>query len=438
LSDVQLIWPNKDLSLRAAGLTSYEWVPPADRRLAKPLRLEHLSGGLLSGQSNVLAIGDGLDVLEALGADTTVFEGGIRLVYIDPPFNTQVNFRQYNDTMQRPMWLSMMRDRLVALTPHLAEDASIWVHLDDSEVHRARAIMDEVFGEHAFVASVIWQKKNTRDSRAAFSSNHDTILVYAPSGPKKWKISRNLLTKDEALLRNRDGDPRGPWTDAPFTAPGYRKAQQYEIATPSGDIIRPPRGRSWYATEPTFNDLLAEDRIWFPKNGAGSPRIKLFAHQLRGLVPFTVWGSSDTGTNDDAKRHLMALFPENDVFDTPKPESLIERIVHIASNPGQLVVDLFAGSGTTAAVAHKMRRRWVAAERNTQTVLEFTFPRLQQVLTGQDQGGVSQDMAWKGGGAFEVVHVSPRFGTLTPPHKPEALTQLLNLTTEHVAPVTVA
>jgi adenine-specific DNA-methyltransferase len=426
MSDVQLIWPNKDLSLRAAGLTGYEWVPPADRRLLKPLKFEPITNGRLDDQSNVLAIGDGLDVLEALAENTSVLRGGIRLVYIDPPFNTQVNFRQYNDTMQRPMWLSMMRDRLCALKPHLSDDASIWVHLDDSEVHRARAIMDEVFGEQAFVASVIWQKKNTRDSRAAFSSNHDTILVYAPSGPKKWKTSRNLLTKDEALLRNRDGDPRGPWADAPFTAPGYRKAQQYDITTPSGDVIRPPRGRSWYATQPTFDDLLAEDRIWFPKGGAGSPRIKLFAHQLRGLVPFTVWGSSDTGTNDDAKRHLLALFPDMDVFDTPKPETLLERIIHIATNPGQLVVDIFAGSGTTAAVAHKMRRRWITSERNTQTVLDFTLPRMRHVLAGSDRGGVSSDVAWTGGGDFEIVHVTPRFGSLTQPHKPEYLSQLMN------------
>jgi adenine-specific DNA-methyltransferase len=142
-----------------------------------------------------------------------------------------------------------------------------------------------------------------------FSTNHDTILVYAPSGPRKWKTSWNLLVKDTARLLNRDNDPRGPWTDAPFTAPGYRRAQQYDIVTPTKHVLRPPRGRSWYATEPTYRDLLADGRIWFPKGGEGSPRLKLFAHQLRGLVPFTVWGSADTGTNDDAKRHLMSLFP---------------------------------------------------------------------------------------------------------------------------------
>lgn len=421
MSDVQLVWPNKDLALHASGADGYQWVQPTDSVLLAPLRAEVLTAGALNAQSNVLAIGDGRDVIEALSAGTTAFGSGIRLVYIDPPFNTQVNFRQYRDTMQRSMWLSMMRDRLMALRPLLADDASVWVHLDDAEVHRARAIMDEVFGETAFVASVVWQKKTTRDSRAAFSSNHDTILVYAPSGPKTWKTSRNLLVKDNARLLNKDNDPRGPWADAPFTAPGYRSAQHYDIVAPSGRVLRPPRGRSWYATEPTYRDLLAEGRIWFPKDGDGSPRLKLFANQLRGLVPFTVWGTADTGSNDDAKRHLMALFPEQEVFDTPKPESLLERIIHIATNPGELVVDIFGGSGTTAAVAHKMRRRWIVAERNAQTVLDFLFPRLQRVVHGADPGGVTDATSWLGGGTFEVVHVPPRFGKVTGIHRTESI-----------------
>jgi len=380
MSDVELTWPNKHLTLRASGDDKYEWCATDDPRLGVPLKVQVVDEGGISSADNVLVVGDGLDAVEALESESRAFASGIRVVYIDPPFNTQVNFRQYKDSMQRSAWLSMMRDRLAALSPHLREDASIWVHLDDAEVHRARALLDEIFGEGAFVSSIIWQKKMTRDSRAAFSSNHDTILVYAPSGPRRWKTSRNLLNKEDELLRNRDDDPRGPWSDAPFTAPGFRKAQHYDIVTPTGIVLRPPRGRSWYATEQTFKDLLGDDRIWFPRGGDGNPRIKLFAHQLRGLVPFTVWGASDIGTNDDAKRHLMALFPDKEVFDTPKPESLLERIIHIASNPGELVVDLFAGSGTTAAVAHKMRRRWITVERNVETVEEFVLPRLKAVI----------------------------------------------------------
>jgi adenine-specific DNA-methyltransferase len=425
MSDVQLIWPNKHLSLRASGSDSYEWVRPTDRRLRQPLKLETAGSRTLSSKANVLAIGDGLDVVEALKAQTSIFIEGIRLVYIDPPYNTNADVRQYSDTMERSMWLSMMRDRLMALRPILSENASVWVHLDDAEVHRARAVMDEIFGDAAFVASVVWQKKTSRDSRAAFSTNHDTILVYAPSGPKKWKTSRNLLSKDTAHLINRDDDPRGPWADAPFTAPGYRSAQQYEITTPTGRVLRPPRGRSWYATEPTYRSLIEDGRIWFPKDGDGSPRLKLFSHQLRGLVPFTVWGTSDTGTNDDAKRHLMALFPDQEVFDTPKPELLLERVIHIATNPGDLVVDLFGGSGTTAAVAHKMRRRWVTAERNLQTVVDFLLPRLQRVISGTDPGGITEMASWVGGGSFEVVNVLPRFGQLTGSDQFEAVQQRL-------------
>ena len=412
---VELVWANKELELHASGSTSYVWIEPGNERLADQPVAHLLTDGALTSQANALVIGDGLDALTSLG-HTALFSDGIRVLYIDPPFNTQKTFNQYGDSMSRPMWLSMMRDRLAAVRPYLRDDASIWLHLDDSEVHRARMLLDEVFGEQAFVASVIWQKRTTRESRTAFSSNHDTILVYAPSGPRRWKTSRNLLAKDEATLRNRDDDPRGPWADAPFTAPGFRRAQQYDIITPSGDVLRPPRGRSWYATEPTFRDLLAEDRIWFPRNGSGSPRLKLFASQLRGLVPFTVWGSADVGTNDDAKKHLLDLFPQFTVFDTPKPEELLERIIHIASNPGELVVDLFAGSGTTAATAHKMRRRWVTVERNMKTVLDFALPRLLAVTDGTDAGGITGQLGWAGGGTFEVLQAPPRFGALTGIH----------------------
>ena len=409
MSEVQLVWQNKELPLRAAGASGYEWLAPTDPRLADPIRFQTTARGSLSA-ANVLAVGDGHDVIDALAQNTTAFDGGIRLVYIDPPFNTNADTPHYNDKIARPLWLSMMRDRLLALKPLLSADASVRVHLDDAEVHRARFLLDEVFGEGAFVASVIWQKKMTRDSRSAFSTNHDTILVYAPSGPKKWKTSRNLLSKDSAYLSNRDNDPRGPWADAPFTAPGYRRGQHYEIVTPSGRILLPPRGRSWYATEPTYQNLLADDRIWFPKNGDGSPRLKLFSDQLRGLVPFTVWSSSETGTNDDAKRHLMALFPDVEVFATPKPETLLERILHIASNPGDLVVDIFGGSGTTAAVATKMRRRWIVAERSVQTVTDFLLPRLQLVTAGNDPGGITEAAGWCGGGHFELLQVKPRLG----------------------------
>lgn len=410
MSEITFSWKNKHLSLHASGSQDYMWGEHSRETDRLASSLISLSERLPARDANALIIGDGIDALEALAAETEVLSSKIRLVYIDPPFNTNADVACYNDAMDRSMWLSMLRDRLAALQPHLASDASLWIHLDDSEVHRARLVLDEVFGEEAFVTSVIWQKRTTRESRSAFSINHDTILVYAPSGPKKWKASRNLLVKSASEPENKDNDPRGPWTDAPFTAPGFRAAQQYSIETPSGTVRKPPRGRSWYATEPTFRELLREDRIWFPKGGEGSPRIKLFNDQLRGLVPFSIWGSGETGTNDDAKRHLMSLFPNKPIFDTPKPEELLERIIHIATRPDDLVVDLFGGSGTTAAVAHKMGRRWLLVERNFETVCEFTCPRLQAVVNGKDPGGVTQVANWEGGGGFELAYAPPRFG----------------------------
>ncbi|MGB0993863.1 MAG: DNA methyltransferase [Akkermansiaceae bacterium] len=394
MSEIALTWKNKDLVLRSVGSTKYEWLDALDDRLGNPHDTLSSSGSNPKPSSNLLAIGDGMDILEALADGSDFLRDKIRLVYIDPPFNTNADVRCYDDSMNRSMWLSMLRDRLLALQPHLAAEASVWVHLDDREVHRARLVMDEVFGEDAFVSSVIWQKKTTRDSRAAFSNNHDTILVYAPSGPKKWKVTRNLLAKETAELKNRDDDPRGPWADAPFTAPGYRAAQQYEIKTPAGTVLKPPRGRSWYATERTFEELMSEDRIWFPKNGAGSPRLKLFSHQLRGLVPFTIWGAPETGTNDEAKRHLLAMFPEKDVFDTPKPEELLERSRAYAQKHGttlnQMIRDLLkrnvnAGSESVAdsIIAHAKRTavsmkdyKWERLKCSWTPMFSFTYSML--------------------------------------------------------------
>lgn len=405
---VVLNWPNKDKTLIAHGERGYIWTDkPVD---SKPLT-EIAVLGELSPHANMVVCGDGLDALNALGGASVLSPGTVRLVYIDPPFNTGHTFSDYTDALDTAMWLSLLRDRLEALKPFLAADASIWVHLDDSENHRARCVMDEVFGTDAFVTNIVWQKRTTRESRAAFSTNHDHLMVYAPAGPRAWKKRRNLLTKDASQLCNRDQDPRGPWADAPFTAPGYRANQQYKIVNPAGRVLLPPRGRSWYATESAYRQLLKEDRIWFPRNGAGNPRLKLFAHQIRGLVPFSVWGAAETGTNDDAKRHLHILFPqEGAVFATPKPEELLERIIHISTDPGELVMDLFSGSGTTATAAHKMGRRWIAVERSIATTENILTPRLAMVVRGTDPAGITAQYNWSGGGGFKVVQAKPSRG----------------------------
>lgn len=402
-----LTWPNHDLLLLAKGETDYEWVAH-DNDLPRPAisRLGTVGSGEVRG---ILARGEGLDVLDALTATGELNPGEIRLCYIDPPFGSGKRFGHYHDTLAEAAWLSMMRDRLAAMKPFLSRDASVWVHLDETMSHKARVVLDEVFGSQAYVATVVWQKRMTVESRTAISVGHDPILVYAPSGQKHWKTVRNRIT-GAVSASNRDGDPRGPWRDAPFSAPGYRAGQQYPIVNPAGQTLTPPRGRSWFATEPVFRKLLAEDRIWWTKRGAGQPRMKNF--DVDALqVPGTIWAGREVGTNDDAKRHLTALFPtDSTVFDTPKPETLLERIVHIATNPNDLVVDLFAGSGTTAAVAHKMGRRWITSERLDATFSNVTVPRLHKVVAGLDDGGISLSAGWSGGGAFEVVTVAPRLG----------------------------
>lgn len=403
--DATFTWPNRERLLVAKDETNYEWVDA----MPGPVKAEdrgHVGQGEIMG---LIGCGDALDVLDAVAIDNTLLGQQVRLVYIDPPFGAQKRFGHYRDTLSTPAWLSMLRDRLLALKPLLSPDASIWLHLDETMSHRARLILDDIFGERAYVATVIWQKRMTVESRTAVSVSHDPILVYAPSGPKQWKSVRNRIT-GTVSASNRDGDPRGAWRDAPFTAPGYRAGQQYTIVNPAGMALTPPRGRSWFATQPVFERLVAEDRIWWTKNGAGQPRIKNFAIDA-DQVPGTVWTAEEVGTNDDAKRHLATVFPDSEtVFDTPKPERLLERVIHVGSNPGDLVVDLFGGSCTTAAVAHKMGRRWVVSERIVDTAERVSVPRLQAVVANQDRGGITGRTGWEGGGAFEVVQVRPRLG----------------------------
>jgi adenine-specific DNA-methyltransferase len=404
-----LTWPNHDRLLLAKGETDYEWVNDADSLPVPPVAHQGTVGdGEVRG---IAACGEALDVLDALAGGGDLAEGSVKLVYIDPPFGSGKRFGHYSDTLAEAAWLSMMRDRLQAVAPFLSRDASVWVHLDETMSHKARLILDEVYGADAYVATVVWQKRLTVESRTAISVGHDPILVYAPAGQKHWKTVRNRIT-GAVSASNRDGDPRGPWRDAPFTAPGYRSGQQYVIVNPAGDELMPPRGRSWFATEPVFKRLLAEDRIWWTRRGAGQPRMKNFDIDAQ-QVPGTFWGGREVGTNDDAKRHLAAMFPAAEtVFDTPKPEELLERIVHIATNPDDLVVDLFAGSATTAAVAHKTGRRWLTCERLHSTFIRVSVPRLHHVVTGRDRGGISEQTGWNGGDAFDVVTVAPRLGVV--------------------------
>lgn len=402
---LELTWTNKDRALLSTGTGKYDYAfaDPHDPRVLE-VRLLHevdrIEAATPSDRpeglpepstDNLLITGDCMHVLDALTKTPEYAArclGQVKLVYIDPPFNTSQTFTHYEDSIEHSIWLTLLRDRIRQIKPLLAREGSIWVHLDDTEVHRCRAVLDEELGTNGFISQVIWQKRTSRENRAAFSESHDTLLVYAPLPKSEWRHVRNRLPRTGAAS-NPDHDPRGPWDSIPFTAQGTRRNQMYTITTPTGVVHDPPKGRCWGATESEYRRLLSEGRIYFPKGGDGKPRVKQYEHEAKGLVPHTIWTAAEVDDNDKAKKEILALFPDHNAFDTPKPERLLQRIISIGSDPGDIVLDCFAGSGTTAAVAHKMGRRWITNELLPGTVATFTKPRLIRVVTGDDPGGIT-------------------------------------------------
>ena len=350
---------------------------------------------------NMLVHGDNLLALKALEQD---FAGKVKCIFIDPPYNTGNAFNHYEDGLEHSIWLSLMRSRLELLKNFLSTFGSIWVSIDDNEAHYLKVLMDEVFERRNFIANIIWQKRTSRENRAAIGSAHDHILVYAACEPQVWKEHRNRL-QDEGGYSNPDNDPKGPWRSIPFSAQGFRANQVYKIETPAGELLDPPNGRCWGATEPVFLNYKAEGRVYFPKGGKGRPRIKQYQGEEAGLVPMTWWDSAFAGDNQSAKKHIISLFGE-DIFLTPKPELLLKRIIEIASNEGDIVLDSFAGSGTTGVVAQKMRRRWVMVELGNHCHTHIV-PRLQKVIAGTDTGGITEAVDWKGGGGFRYFRLAP-------------------------------
>lgn len=339
----------------------------------------------LSARDSVLVQGDAGDVLAA----TAPLSGAARLVLIDPPYNRRTRFHHYDDSSPRHQWADERRRHLLQLHPLLAPDGSLWMHIDDAEMPRARVLLDEVFGASNFVATIVWQKTLSRDNRMAVSTTHEYILVYARDKRRFLRFRAKLPPTGDQLGRysNRDGDMRGPWTSGDLTAkagPGRRQAQFYDLTLPSGRVVRPATGTAWRYTKERLEELIADGRIDFGR-GDKMPRLKRFLSEVdAGLVPDTWWSGAQVGTADSAKKHLKSLFPGLTPFETPKPEELAARIIEIASRPGDLVVDCYAGSGTTAAVAHKLGRQWLAIEQAGRTFSEFTLPRLILVDGGRD------------------------------------------------------
>lgn len=343
---------------------------------------------LLCGETaDSLAIsGDAESVLPKLRENLA---GKIKLCYLDPPYNTGERFTYYDDRISSDAWLRDLRVNLNALAPMLTADASVWLHVDDSEQHRARVVMDEVFGRNAFVATIIWQKRVTRESRKAFSSMHDYIHVYSPSGPKAWKKARNGV-EDHGEFGNPDGDPRGPWRSTPMTvqAGHATKSQFYTVETPTGMLHDPPAGRCWAYTAERLAELDNDSRVYWPRGGDGKPRLKRYQSEAAGLAPFTIWPADEVGDTSAAKKSLLREFPGIKAFDTPKPLSLLRRIIEIGTNPGDLILDYYLGSGTSAVAAQELGRRWVGVERNRKVVDSFVVPRIESAFSAGFTGGV--------------------------------------------------
>ncbi|MCF8825481.1 site-specific DNA-methyltransferase [Xanthomonas campestris pv. raphani] len=377
-----LNWSDRDEDLTRSALTPY--------RLLEPVA--SLSYGEVDAP-NMLIEGDNLDALKAL---LPYYAGQVKCIFIDPPYNTKSAFQNYDDNLEHSKWLSMMYPRLALLRELLAEDGSIWITIDKNESHYLKVICDEIFHRKNFIAEIIWQKRTSRENRAAVGSAHDTILVYGKMEAVKWKKHRHLLPPNNKGYSNPDGDPKGPWRSIPFSAQGFRANQMYDIVTASGAIQRPPKGRCWGATEPEFLRLRREGRVYFPKNGTGKPRIKAYPWEDEGLVPMSLWLAEDAGSTEEAKKEILDLFADEEPFDTPKPERLLRLILEVVTRPGELVLDSFLGSGTTAAVAHKMGRRWVGIE-CSDNARKYCQPRLKKVIEGE-QGGISSLIGWEGGG----------------------------------------
>ncbi|WP_459925647.1 site-specific DNA-methyltransferase, partial [Desulfatiferula olefinivorans] len=351
---------------------------------------------------NRLIFGDNLLALKALEQE---FTGKVKCVFIDPPYNTGSAFEHYDDGVEHSLWLSLMRDRLEIIKRLLCYEGSLWITIDDNEAHYLKVLCDEIFGRQHFVANIIWEKRTSRENRRVFSFKHDHILVYA-SNKNKFEIIRKPLSLSDQVLsryKNPDNDPRGPWQSVSANAQaGHATASQfYKLKLPSGREIDPPKGRCWLYTKEKMEQEVKNGNIWFGKNGDNAPRLKKFleGNQDKGLTPETIWYSSDVSTNDAAKKGLLKLLNDVSVFDNPKPEGLIERVLHISTNPGDIVLDSFAGSGTTGAVAQKMGRRWIMVELGEHCHTHI-IPRMKKVIDGGDTGGITDAVNWKGGGGF--------------------------------------
>lgn len=355
---------------------------------------------------NMLIHGDNLLALKALEKD---YAGKIKCIYIDPPYNTGSAFEHYDDNLEHSTWLSLMKPRLEILRNLLSENGSIWISIDADESHYLKVLCDEVFGRKNFVDEIVWQRAYSPiNLKKTLSRAHDTILVYAKNFNETFRF-KGLPRTGAALARykNPDNDPRGLWQSDNLWVGPRVEANVFEIITPSGRSIFPPAGYSCRLSRERFDEFVKDNRIWFGENGDNTPRIKRFLSEVKdGVVAMTWWTRDEIGDNQEAKREVKALQLTDNPFDTPKPERLIERILTIATDENDLILDSFLGSGTTIAVAHKMKRRWIGVEMGD-TAYSCCKKRIDKVILGQDKGGVTNSNSWQGGGGYKFYELAP-------------------------------
>jgi len=360
---------------------------------------------------NMLIHGDNLLALKALEQE---YSGKVKCIYIDPPYNTGNAFEYYDDGIEHSIWLSLMKERFEILRVLLSNDGLIWITLDDNEVHYCKVMCDEIFGRNNFLGNIIWQHsiQGKNDART-FSLTHNHILVYSKSQHFiRYKVPREA--KHNINYSNPDNDPKGAWRSGDVRSPNLRENLKYQIITPSGKVINPPE-KGWRWSKALVEEKISTGEIVFSQDETRIIR-KIYLVDQDGRVPDTLWFGEDCGTTREANSELKIL-NLGTLFETPKPERLVERVLNISTQKGDLVLDSFLGSGTTAAVAQKMGRKYIGVELGNQAYT-LCYPRLKKVTDGTDQGGISKAQNWKGGSGFKFYELAPsllkedKFGNL--------------------------